>query len=42
VLSVEEQKYYNFAKLLLGAGVNTVAQIISKATAVRLIEAFHN
>jgi hypothetical protein len=42
VLSVKEQKYYNFAKLLLGAGVNIVAQIISKATAVRLIDAFRN
>jgi hypothetical protein len=42
VLSIKKQKYYNFAKLLLGAGVNIVAQIISKATAVRLIDAFRN
>ncbi|OSS53248.1 hypothetical protein B5807_02968 [Epicoccum nigrum] len=42
MLSVKEQKYHNFAKSLPGAGVNTVAQMISKATAVGSIEAFRD
>jgi hypothetical protein len=41
-LSVEEQRYYTYAKSLPGAGVNTVSQMISKASAVGSMEAFRD
>jgi hypothetical protein len=41
-LTVEAQQYYTYAKSLPGAGVNTVSQMISKASAVGSMEAFRD